>query len=216
MSAKHASLDESRRGTGSRVTRACIAAVLGVALGLAHGCTSPGSLGREYLDRQTGATVSTAAAALVFARTDARYSRSGRDYLYLGPVSLNHQGLREYYVWVGLGTTLDRGYLAPERPVPSKLHVVVGDELMELALRPWETIAATSRGATYRTSVTVDTALGARVTLDQLELLSTVAIESIFVSHAAGQHIYSSWVPGDWSEFLRREAAARVARESRR
>lgn len=191
------------------------AAVLILTLVLAQACVSTDSRVDEHLDRQTGATITTAAEPLVFARTDARYSRSGRDYVYIGPVSLNRQGLRDYYLWVGLGTTIDRGYLAPERPLPSKLHLIVGSELMEFELSSWEQSIGTRRDSpAYKTAVAVKTDLVSRVTLDQIERLTSGTIQSIYVSDPAGQQIFSSWASGSWSEFLQREGAVPVAQES--
>ncbi len=83
-----------------------------VAAGLA-GCAGGGRL--EQLDEQSGATIVRGPAVLVYARTEPRYSRSARDYVYLGPVETNRQGVREYFLWVGVATTIDRGFIAPER-----------------------------------------------------------------------------------------------------
>jgi hypothetical protein len=168
----------------------------------------------ERLDAQSGATLMTAAVPLTFARTDARYSRSGRDYLYLGPVSLNRQGLREYYLWVGIASTIDRGYLAPARPAPTLLHVIVDDELMEFELGAWEALVGTRSGSPeYPTRVSVQSQLVARVTLDQIERLARSAIRSIYVADERGQQTFTDWAAGDWREFLRREGALRVASE---
>lgn len=197
----------------ARLRPAFIGALLGLVL--AQGCTGSAGLVRERLDRETGATITTAAAALVFARTDARYSRSGRDYLYVGPVSTNQQGLREFYLWIGLGTTIDRGYLAPERPIPNRLHVVIDDELMEFELHAWPIDGIRRDRPAYATSVPIDTELGARVTLDQISLLADDTIQSVFVSDSAGQQVYSSWGGAEWREFLRRQGATQLARESR-
>ena len=37
-----------------------------------------------------------------------RFSHAARDYLYLAPVEANEAGKRKHYLWVGLGTTVDR------------------------------------------------------------------------------------------------------------
>ena len=175
-------------------------------------CRSAGPIVDEYLDRRSGATVTTAGAPVVFARTDARYSRSGRDYLYLGPVSVNRQGFREHYLWIGLGTTLDRGYLAPEKSAPRALHLVVGGEPMEFTLGPWDTVVAMTRTEPeYRTRVTLTSQWAARITLDQIARIATASIASAHVTDATGSQTYSSWEPGDWSRFLLQEGVAETA-----
>jgi len=168
-----------------------------------HATVTP--LANERLDRTTGTTLLTADEPMVFARTEGRYSRSARDYVYLGPIETNRQGSRDYYLWVGVGTTLDRGYLAPDGEVPEAIFVNVQGELMEFKLKPWSQ-RAPSLGATplYSTAVDVDTQLAARVTLHQLALLSSEALESVRVADADGKtRLYRRWqgVEG-WHGFL--------------
>ena len=170
------------------------------------GCQSlPSRSASDRLDPRTGVTVSTADDVLVFARTEGRYSRSARDYLYLGPVALNRQGLREYFLWVGVATTLDRGYLAPEREMPATLHLMVHGEPMEFGLRPWDEIApGLSANSSYETSVKLQRELGVRVTRDQLRLLEEARAESLRSTDSqGGTKLYQAWRSQvHWSESL--------------
>ena len=93
------------------------------ALALLAACQHGGVVSRERLDEKSGVTIIADTLPIVFARTETRFSRSGRDYLYLGPVETNRQGLREYYLWVGVASTLDRGYIAPESALPDRVIV---------------------------------------------------------------------------------------------
>ena len=137
----------------------------------------------EQLDERAGMTMVRAAEPLVFARTDSRYSRSARDYLYIGPLETNRQGLREYYLWVGAASTIDRGFVAATPEEPSILFVTIDGEPMELSLRPLaELVRRTSDGPVYATPVPLQAELGARVTLQQLELLGAAAVDSIGVA----------------------------------
>ena len=156
-------------------------AVLAAAGHLLLGCQSlPDRSTRDRLDPQTGVTITTAEDVLVFARTEGRYSRSARDYVYLGPVALNRQGRREYFLWVGVASTLDRGYLAPETGVPEALQLTLAGEPMEFHLQPWEQIAPGLSGSpSYRTPVEIRRELGARVTRDQLGLLERARPDSV-------------------------------------
>jgi hypothetical protein len=141
------------------------------ALAATAGC-SGGGRALERLDQRSGITLLRGAAVLVFARTEPRYSRSARDYVYVGPVETNRQGVREYYLWVGVGTTLDRGFLAPGMGEPRMLYIDVAGEPMELPLRSWTTLVPTSFDAPiYPTAVPVADEFAARVTLQQLELI---------------------------------------------
>ena len=149
----------------------------------------------EHFDRSTGMTLLTADAPIAFARTEGQYSRSARDYVYLGPVETNRQGMRDYYLWVGVATTLDRGYLAPSAETPNAVIVDLQGELMKFKLEPWsERVPNPESMRLYRTSVRVQSQLAARVTLHQLELLSSETIESLRVASPDGRtRLYRLW-----------------------
>jgi hypothetical protein len=168
-------------------------------------CASQTRVVHERLDEPSGTTVLAGAEPMVFARTEAQYSRSGRDYLYLGPAQTNRQGVREYYVWVGVATTLDRGYLVPLVSEPERVFVDVAGEPMELALRPWREREPNLHDARiYATPVRLGAELAARVTLDQLQKLASEPLESVRVVDRDGTtRAYYRWHEGsDWPAFL--------------
>jgi hypothetical protein len=165
-------------------------------------CAAPPAL--EQLDARAGMTLRRALTPLVFARTDARYSRSTRDYLYVAPLETNRQGVREYYLWVGVASTLDRGFLAPSAERPSVLYAIIEGEPIELPLRPFdELVRRTTDEPAYATAVPLRAELAARVTLQQLELLGETALESLAVAADAGpSQTFVRWRPGDFEDFL--------------
>jgi hypothetical protein len=168
-------------------------------------CASHTRVVRERLDELSGTTVLAGAEPMVFARTQPQYSRSGRDYLYLGPVETNRQGVHEYYVWVGVATTLDRGYLVPLAGEPERLFVDVAGEPMELVLRPWREREPGLRDArVYGTQVRLGAELAARVTLDQLTKLASEPLQSVRVVDRDGAtRAYYRWQDGsNWPAFL--------------
>jgi hypothetical protein len=168
-------------------------------------CTSQTRAVHERLDEPSGTTVLAGAEPMVFARTEPQYSRSGRDYVYLGPVQTNRQGVREYYVWVGVATTLDRGYLVPPVDEPERVFIDVAGEPMELALRPWHEREPGLRDARiYATPVRLRAELAARVTLDQLQKLASEPLQAVrVVDHGGATRAYYRWQEGsDWPAFL--------------
>jgi hypothetical protein len=175
------------------------------AVWLLGGC-SGGGRPLEQLDERSGITIVRGGEPLVFARTEPRYSRSARDYVYLGPVETNRQGVREYYLWVGIATTLDRGFLAPEAGTPNTLYVEVGGEPMELPLKPWHELVPTGFGKPiYATVVAVHEELAARVTLQQLALIDGAPLARIAVGLAAdaAPRPYVRWQDGGgFDDFL--------------
>lgn len=63
---------------------------------------------REYLDEQTAATITAAVEPLVFARERTDLAVNARDYVSLAPIEVNRGGVRHYY-WFGyLWSTIDR------------------------------------------------------------------------------------------------------------
>ena len=164
----------------------------------------------EQLDARAGMTIVRGREPLVFARTEPRYSRSARDYVYLGPVETNRQGVREYYLWVGIATTLDRGFLGVAAPAPELLFVDIGGEPIELTLKPWHDVVATSfTNPVYATDVPVREELVARVTLQQLALLEGEPLESIIVANASQdvRRRYVRWMhDAGLADFLERVA----------
>ena len=169
--------------------RLAAASICAAALLFLAGCQATGAASaNERLDQSTGLTLTTANEVMVFARTEPRYSRSARDYIYLGPVETNRQGLREHFLWVGIATTLDRGYLAPPIDLPESLQVMVQGEPMVFDLLPWtQTVPGLAPAKVYPTSVTLQGQLGARATRDQLQLLAVAAPSSIRVRMPDGQ-----------------------------
>ena len=167
------------------------------------GCAHDGGL-IERLDEH-GVTITRDTAPLVFARTEGRYSRSARDYLYLGPVETNRQGIRDYYLWVGIATTLDRGFIAPTVEIPHMLYLNVQGEPIELPLRPWsEVLRDGGLEPLYETAVDTDSALAARVTLQQLELFAAEPLVSVTTATKAGDtREYFRWEERQgWLDFI--------------
>lgn len=158
------------------------------------GCAAGARL--EELDEQSGATIVRGAAVLAYARTEPRYSRSARDYLYLGPVETNRQGVHEYFLWVGVATTIDRGFIAPDAQQPRTLYVEVRGEPIELPLRAWHELApAGVRAPMYSTTVPVREELAARVTLQQLVLIggSLPASVDLATGESAAPRTFIHW-----------------------
>lgn len=164
----------------------------------------------ETLDERAGMTIVRSREPLVFARTEPRYSRSARDYVYLGPLATNRQGVREHYLWVGIATTIDRGFIAPAAEPPRTLYVTVNGDPMELPLRPLgELIRSTGKERFYSTPVPVRVELAARVTLQQLALIDAARPASIAVGieGESAPRTYARWdEAADFGAFLASEA----------
>lgn len=150
------------------------------------GCASAPEIEDNFI-AATGTTWRAAGEVLVYERTEPRYSRSARDYAYIGPVALNRRGTYDYFLWVGIGSTLDRGFLAPENGAPQSLLLFIDDEPHELTLSDWSLrVAELPADAPYDPPVSVQWTLAARVTLDQIELISSRGIDRLLLRNSEG------------------------------
>jgi hypothetical protein len=88
----------------------------------------------EYLDEQTAATVTTALEPLVFARERPDLAVNARDYVSLVPIEVNRSGVRRYY-WFGyLWSTIDRRN--GEVPLAKEDQLVLLADDRPIALQP--------------------------------------------------------------------------------
>lgn len=168
-------------------------------------CAAARNTALERLDERSGLVLARGLEPLVFARTEPRYSRSARDYLYLGPVETNRQGVREYFLWVGVATTLDRGFIAPPVGTPQRLVITIEGEPVELELVRWaELVRTTAAEPVYATAVPVQAELAARVTLQQLALFDRVPLAAIAVDieGSGTPRSYVRWGGAGFGDFL--------------
>ena len=86
---------------------------------------------REYLDEQTGATVTAVDRPLVFARDRSERAANLRDYVTLVAATVNRGGAREYVWIVYLWSTLDPRY-EPAQVDPDSLVLVADDRRIRL------------------------------------------------------------------------------------
>ena len=177
-------------------TRGCCAALLTAST--LCGCASTVAPVESRLDMNTGVTVQTLDQAIVLARPIPRLATSARDYAYLGPVEINRMGTREYYLWIGIGSTLDRSFAGEPRPTATTLHLMLDGEPMPLPLSAWhEEIDAPP----YAVGTPGHEHLRTRVSLDQLRRIGRAGSIDVRIGGAgATTGRYRIW-HGGWDEF---------------
>jgi hypothetical protein len=157
--------------------------LLGLLVGLLPAACQSGGGVVERLDRDSGLTIVTDPEWLVFARTEGRYSRSARDYVYLAPMEINERGARQYYLWVGIASTIDRPFLEASIMTPDTLFLELAGAPVEFELKPWdEALPPLSAFEAYDAPVTPTIVLVARITVDQLLLLAGQELPGIRVA----------------------------------
>jgi hypothetical protein len=164
------------------------------------GCASDAALHSRLDDR--GRTWLSVDAPLALARPAPRFSRAARDYLYLAPVEANSGGVRRHYLWVGLGTTVDRRWPWAAPPDAATLLLTLDGTPLALPLDEWEA----GQGATlYRTPAPVYAVRRASVTLDELARIATArSVQAVVVTRDGGVGEYTLWDGrwSDWSAFV--------------
>ncbi|MGI9343660.1 MAG: hypothetical protein ACR2QV_12485 [Gammaproteobacteria bacterium] len=178
--------------------RDCCIALLAAAA--SYGCSSSAVPLESRLDLNTGVTVQTLETPIVLARPIPRLATSARDYAYLGPVEINRMGTREYFLWIAMGSTLDRSFVGEPRPTATTLHLMLDGEPMPLPLSAWHQDIATPP---YAVGTPVHEHLRTRVSLDQLRRIARAG--SIDVHIAAADMTtdrYRLW-DGRWGELAK-------------
>jgi len=89
-----------------RVLGILTALTLALALALTSGCTAPAA--RQWLDRQTAATITAQTEPVVLSREDFPAGVNVRDYVELGLFDVNRAGTHRSYVALVLWSTVDR------------------------------------------------------------------------------------------------------------
>ena len=102
-------------------------------LAWAGGCSTMPAVDQqtEYLDEQTGATVTTVAQPMVFARERSERAANLRDYVTLAAAAVNRGGKREYVLIAYVWSTLDPRY-EPATANAEALVLVADDRRIRL------------------------------------------------------------------------------------
>ena len=197
---------ETRRSFGAtrqppmRIARASprsgLLPAVGAALLALAGCASRAPL-RSQLD-EIGRTWVSMEAPVALARPAPRFSHAARDYLYLAPVEANEAGKRKHFLWVGLGTTVDRRWPWAAPPDAQMLLLVLDGTPLTLPLEPWD---AKREEALYRPPAPIYAARRASVSVDELTRIAAAAsVEAQVVARDGTAMTYELW-SGSWSDW---------------
>jgi len=145
-----------------------------------------------------GVTVVTLDDPIVLARPVRQLAAAARDYAYLGPVELNRMGKRDYYLWVGLASTVDRKLIDVTPADVHALTLLINGLPMTLPLVEW---AKDPDQPPYKTSAPLYATFAARISLDQiLRIAGASSVQAHFVSTSGGSRRYRLW-QGDWTSW---------------
>ena len=151
-----------------------------------------------------GLTVVTLDEPIVLARPVRQLAAAARDYAYLGPVEINRMGNRDYFLWVGLASTIDRELVGVSPADVQELAVLIDGSPMLLPLAHW---AADLEQSPYETTAPLYATFAAHASLDQIRRISSAeSVEVHLVSASGTTRRYQKW-QGDWSSWSKLVAA---------
>ena len=121
----------------------------------------------QHFNKSSGATITTLAKPFSFYRTEPLLAVNSRDYVYAGPVEINHAGRREYLLWLHYCSTIDRSRQVMTE-APSDVFLFIDDKPMELLQAQKYRLD----GSLYTVPVAGGYTVLYRVTRDQLRKLA--------------------------------------------
>lgn len=127
-------------------------------------------------------------------------SAAGRDFLFVGPMSVNRNGSSERYLWFGLSTTIDRDLTGAPPLVTESVILVVDGTPMNFDLVEWD---AGPSASAYVLPVDGFASYAARVTASQLRQVAQATRVDAYVTNREGRSPVFTLVEGDAAVWLR-------------
>ncbi len=162
-----------------------------LSLGLTS-CSSNGPLVEESFDPGNGATVLRATKPLVLYRDNSAYAAFARDFVYLGPIEVNSMGSYDYYLWLGVWSTMRDSFRTDARDGFDTVVLLADGQPIPLEFSGWtlDTIGVTR-------PVYVKPVAGAadayyKVTIDQIRLIAASRQIDLRIGRA-GAVSYGLW-----------------------
>ena len=105
-----------------------------VLLALLAGCAGVNQTLPPRIDDVTGETIVTLRKPVVLARQVPHLSTKARDYVYLGPVEIDRMGAQEFFLWVGMASTVDPAYTEDKLTLIAGQSEKMGDIINHLRM----------------------------------------------------------------------------------
>ncbi len=155
----------------------------------------------------SGITVVALPDAVVLAHRLPTVAAGAREYVFIGPVEINNMGRRDYFLWLSLASTIDRDFVGVPYTGASQLVLLVDNEPMQFAVKPWRTALDTPP---YVSSAPIHETLAAQATLDQIHKIANAStVEVHLVDETNSNARYHLWTGSlsAWRGFPERSPA---------
>jgi hypothetical protein len=146
--------------------------VLLIAASLVAACASDPPTIRESLDERTGVTFRRLDKPLILFSDNSALAAHARDYVYIGPVSINRMGRYNYYLWMGIWSTVASADPGGVHDSFESVVLYVDGEPLPLEAAGWTPDALGLSGSAYVRPVASATDAYYPVTLDQIRMLA--------------------------------------------
>ena len=146
----------------------------------------------ETLDSATGVTVMRATPPVIFFRDTSHRAANARDFVYLGPIEVNRMGRFDYFIWLGIWSTLDDIYAESPSAGFESITLFADGEPMTLDATGWTLDAIGASEPIYVAPVSSATDVYYRVTMDQIRVL-VQARDLEIVTTSARPRRYLPW-----------------------
>jgi hypothetical protein len=177
--------------------------------GLAVACGSSTPLLEESLDYGTGVTLTRSTAPVVLYRDNSGHAAYARDFVYVGPIEVNRMGSYNYYLWLGIWSTLDDSSRWTKRDGFESITLYADGEPLQLEVAGWsvESIGASRPVFTKPVASAADAYYP--VTVDQIRLIAEARDLELQTSSPPMMR-YHRWREGDAGAMAMRQFVTRA------
>lgn len=126
----------------------------------------------EDLDPVTGVTMTRSSEPLVLYRDNSGRAAYARDYVYMGPLSVNRMGAYRYFIWIGAWSTIQARDATSLRDGLETAILFVDGEPLSLDLLGWTPEAVGLSAAPYPPPAASTVDAYYEVTIDQIRLIA--------------------------------------------
>lgn len=144
------------------------------------------------MDPLTGVTVTRSTSPLVLYRENSARAAYARDFVYVGPLSINRMGTYNYYLWLGIWSSLTNRQLSDQRDGFESIVIFADGEPLRLELEGWTLSSIGVSRPVYNKPTATAADAYYPVTMDQIRLLAEAT--DIRLQTSAGRSVsFEPW-----------------------
>ena len=160
---------------------------------LVAGCASgPPAATRDFLDTETGVTVTSSRVPIVLYQNNPAMAAYARRVIYMGPIEVNRSGSYRYFLWLGAWTTDQPPDPVAQRDGLESIIVLVDGEPLNLDMAGWTPEAIGASRPVYVKPVASAVDVYYPVTIDQIRFMAAATDLSLRTTGASSAE-YRLW-----------------------